>query len=77
MTSVPAIRARELIAVLSRLGFEEIRTHGSHHRFVHPDGRKTTVPVHPGRDLPRGLLRKIVHQDLAMTMDEFVSVLRT
>ena len=75
MTTVPTIPARRLIRVLNKLGFEEIRCRGSHHRFAHPDGRKTTVPVHKGRDIPRGLLRKIVTVDLGMDMDEFLSLL--
>jgi len=75
VTAVPVIPARRLIRALVKLGFEEIRCRGSHHRFAHPDGRKTTVPVHKGRDIPRGLLRKIVTVDLGMDMDEFVSFL--
>ncbi|MDY7009153.1 MAG: type II toxin-antitoxin system HicA family toxin [Planctomycetota bacterium] len=75
MTTVPVIPARRLIRVLAKLGFEEIRCRGSHHRFAHPDGRKTTVPVHQGREIPRGLLRKIVTVDLGMDMKEFVSML--
>jgi predicted RNA binding protein YcfA (HicA-like mRNA interferase family) len=74
MTPVPVIPARELIRVLNKLGFIEIRSRGSHHRFVHPDGRKTTVPVHSGKDLPRGLLSTIVTRDLEMDMAEFVSL---
>lgn len=61
--------------VLRRLGFEQIRSRGGHRRFAHPDGRKTTVPVHKGRDIPRGLLRQIVTIDLGMDMDEFVKLL--
>lgn len=75
MTPTPVIPARALIRVLARLGFTEIRIRGSHHRFVHADGRKTTVPVHRGRDLPVGLLRKIVILDLQMDMDDFVALL--
>jgi predicted RNA binding protein YcfA (HicA-like mRNA interferase family) len=52
------------------LGFEHVRSKGSHHRFAHPDGRRTTVPIHAGRDLPRGLLRKIVVEDLGIEMEE-------
>ena len=47
MTAVPVISASKLIKVLNKLGFVEVRSRGSHHRFIHPDGRKTTVPVHP------------------------------
>jgi predicted RNA binding protein YcfA (HicA-like mRNA interferase family) len=75
MTPAPVIPARELIRVRNKLGFVESRSRGSHHRFVHPDGRKTTVPVHSGKDLPRGLLRAIVTRDLEMDMAEFVSLL--
>lgn len=57
------------------MGFDEVRSRGSHHRFSHPDGRKTTVPVHQGRDLPVGLLRKIVTIDLQLEMEEFVRIL--
>ena len=70
------ISARRLIRALRRLGFKEIRSRGSHHRFAHPDGRKTTVPVHKGRDIPRGLLRQIVSIDLKMDMHEFLELLK-
>ena len=30
--------------------FERIRQQGSHIRFVHPDGRKTTIPDHGNKD---------------------------
>lgn len=70
MTPVPLVRARDLVRALHRLGFEHVRSKGSHHRFAHPDGRRTTVPIHAGRDLPRGLLRKIVVEDLGIEMEE-------
>ena len=75
MTAVPSIPARTLVQALRALGFEEVRIRGSHHRFAHRDGRKTTVPIHSGRDIPRGLLRKIVVQDLEMTMEDFLEIL--
>jgi predicted RNA binding protein YcfA (HicA-like mRNA interferase family) len=75
MSSLPAINARKLIRVLNRLGFEEVRSRGSHRRFVHPDGRKTTVPVHKGRDVPRGLLQQIITIDVGISTDEFSALL--
>ena len=71
----PLISARVLIRALRRLGFCETRSRGSHRRFVHPDGRKTTVPVHKGRDIPRGLLRQIVTIDVGMDMGQFLELL--
>ena len=75
MTETPVVTARELIRVLRRLGFVQTRSRGSHRRFEHPDGRKTTVPVHRGRDIPRGLLRQIIVIDVGITMGEFVDLL--
>ena len=36
------------------------------------DGRYTTIPVHSAEDIPKGLLRKIIRDDLEMTLEEFV-----
>lgn len=41
MPPVPVLKPREVIAILARLGFEEVRQRGSHKRFRHPDGRAT------------------------------------
>jgi len=75
VSETPIISARDLVRVLRRLGFVQTRSRGSHRRFEHPDGRKTTVPVHKGRDIPRGLLRQIVAIDLGMDIDEFRALL--
>jgi predicted RNA binding protein YcfA (HicA-like mRNA interferase family) len=48
--------------VLLRLGFESVRQKGSHVFFRHPDGRTTTLPNHPGRDLARPLIREILRE---------------
>jgi predicted RNA binding protein YcfA (HicA-like mRNA interferase family) len=37
-----------------------VRVKGSHHRPQHPDGRRTTVPVHVGETIGVGLLGKIL-----------------
>jgi predicted RNA binding protein YcfA (HicA-like mRNA interferase family) len=44
---------------------------GSHIRFVHADGRKTTIPAHGGKDVPKGLLNKIVRHDLGIDEADF------
>ena len=75
MSATPTISARTLMKALRRLGFIQTRSRGSHRRFEHPDGRKTTVPVHQGKDIPRGQLRQIVTMDLGMDMDEFTALL--
>ncbi len=72
---LPMLSAKELVAVLERLGFQP-RPLGatSHRRYVHPDGRRTTVPFHVGQDIGRGLLRKIL-KDIELTPEELKDLL--
>lgn len=72
MPSVPILKPREVVAVLTALGFEETRQRGSHKRFRHSDGRSTTVPMHQGRDVSPILLRSIA-RDVGLTVPEFVA----
>jgi predicted RNA binding protein YcfA (HicA-like mRNA interferase family) len=68
---LPVMRGKDLVAFLQTQGFTVIRQKGSHVRMKSEDGRYTTVPIHSGEDIPRGLLRKIIRDDLEMTLDEF------
>ncbi|MBL0309563.1 MAG: type II toxin-antitoxin system HicA family toxin [Bacteroidetes bacterium] len=68
----PVMSGKNLVRLLMQHGFEIVRIKGSHYRMKHPDGRVTTIPVHHNDDIPRGLLRKIVREDLIMDMEEFV-----
>jgi len=69
--TVPVLKPREVVAILERLGFVEVRQRGAHKQFRHPDGRGTTVPFHKGRDIAPPLLRQIA-RDIGMTVEEFV-----
>ncbi len=41
----------------------------------HPDGRITTIPLHKNDPLPKGLLRKIIREDLQMDVEEIRSLM--
>lgn len=71
MAGVPVLKPREVVAILSALGFAEVRQRGSHKQFRHPDGRATTVPFHAGRDISPILLRQIA-KDIGLTLDELL-----
>jgi predicted RNA binding protein YcfA (HicA-like mRNA interferase family) len=71
MARLPILKPREVVAILSSLGFKEIRQRGSHKQFRHPDGRQTTVPFHGGRDISPILLRQII-KDVRLTQEEFL-----
>ena len=74
MPPLPVISGKELIVFLQSLGFTVVRINGSHHRLKHVDGRVTTVPVHKNDDIPKGLLRKIIREDLEMDLTEFTNL---
>ena len=72
MAKLPLMNANELSKVLKKLGFEFKRQEGSHMFFEHVDGRTTVIPNHPGEDIDRGLLNKIVKRDLQINREEFL-----
>ena len=72
MSNVPVLKPREVNRILERLGFVEVRQRGSHKQYRHADGRGTTVPFHPGRDVSPVLLRQIA-KDIGMTVQELIS----
>lgn len=71
---LPLLSAEELIRILKKMGFKEIRQRGSHRYFKHPDGRATVVPMHPGRDIGRGLLRNII-REIEISREEFMKLI--
>jgi predicted RNA binding protein YcfA (HicA-like mRNA interferase family) len=71
MTRLPRLKGKELIRTLEKLGFEIVRTRGSHFLLRHRDGRTTTVPVHAGEILGPGLLRSIL-RDVELTAEDLL-----
>lgn len=74
MPPLPVISGKELLKFLQSIGFVIVRINGSHHRLKHPDGKVTTVPIHKNKDLPKGLLRKIIREDLELDLNGFVEL---
>jgi predicted RNA binding protein YcfA (HicA-like mRNA interferase family) len=74
MPQLPVISGKDFIKFLQTLGFIVVRVNGSHHRLKNTDGRVTTVPVHKNEDLPKGLMRKIIREDLDLELDEFLNL---
>jgi predicted RNA binding protein YcfA (HicA-like mRNA interferase family) len=51
---------KNIVKALEKAGFVIDRVKGSHHLLSHPDGRRTTVPVHRNQDTQVGLYRSIL-----------------
>ncbi len=57
-----SISGREMCRLLEKLGFKKIHQVGSHARYLHPDGRRTVVPLHGNEEIGIGLLKEILKQ---------------
>jgi len=75
MTRLPLVNFKTMEKVLLNLGFERVRQKGSHVFYRHPDGRTTTAPNHPGRDLSRPLIREIL-REIELTPEQFQEALQ-
>jgi predicted RNA binding protein YcfA (HicA-like mRNA interferase family) len=62
--------ARELLSFLLRNGYIESRQTGSHSILKHPKRRTVVVPIHRGKDLPKGLFLRIL-KDAGFTAEDF------
>lgn len=71
MAKLPLISAVKLIKILAKIGFKVTRQEGSHAFLKHEDGRTTTIPIHYGENLDRGLLNKILKHDIHISREEF------
>jgi len=73
MSKLLLLTSREVTKILLKMGFVFKRQKGSHKFFEHPDGRTTIIPNHPGEQIDRGLLNKIIRQDLQIDKDTFLN----
>lgn len=65
MPKLRSAKHQEVIRILEKQGFNFIRQSGSH-----ADGRWTTIPIHKGKDIGKGLLHKIL-KDIELDVEEF------
>lgn len=69
MSSLPVLKPSD---VIRKAGFVfDRRAKGSHEIWYNAGTHKrTVVPNHPGKDIPKGTLRAIIQQ-IGLTIDEF------
>lgn len=76
MPKLPVVKSKEMAKVLKKMGFLKFHQVGSHAQFKHKDGRRTTVPIHPGKEITRGTLKAIL-KDIDVSVEEFIKILRS
>lgn len=71
MSKLSPARPDDVIRVLERRGFREVRQKGSHLILRNAEGKRVTVAIHRGKEIPVGTLRHIL-KDAAIPPDEFM-----
>ncbi len=74
MSNIPAVTGKKMISALKKAGFSVARIKGSHHFLIHPDGRRTVIPVHGKETIGRGLFAQIL-RDCELSLNEFIKLL--
>ena len=65
MPKLPAWTGDVVISTWKKVGFQVVRQKGSHVRMEHEYKRVVTIPIHAGKTIGKGLLRKIL-RDIAL-----------
>jgi predicted RNA binding protein YcfA (HicA-like mRNA interferase family) len=72
MPKLPIVKSNDLVRALERLGFFKHRQRSSSHLImVHVDGRRTVIPMHSGKDVPKGTLKAIL-RDTEITTESLI-----
>lgn len=66
---LPSITCKQLVKILEKKGFCFSRQSGSHAIYKNEIGRRTTVPIHSGKIIGRGLLSQIM-KDTDITVED-------
>ena len=57
---LPAVSSKELVKLLELKGFVKVRQSGSHAIYRNTSGKRTTIPLHSGKIIGKGLLKQII-----------------
>jgi predicted RNA binding protein YcfA (HicA-like mRNA interferase family) len=74
MPKLPRISAREICAVLEKLGFSVARQSGSHIIYKNSQGKRATVPFHSAKILHPKVLKSIL-RDAGLSPEELANLL--
>ena len=76
MPKLPVLSGKQLLKLLQKSGFVVVRQKGSHIFVESVKGELSTViPIHGNEDLGKGLLKAILN-DLEISVDELVEMLK-
>lgn len=77
MPKLPVLSGKDVVKILSKIGFVHVRTKGSHAILNKHDSEKgkVTIPVPLHRELAKGTLKSIMNQ-AGLTLDDLLKLLK-
>ena len=75
MPKLPSIKGKQLLKILEKVGFILDHVQGSHYILRRADGKKTTIPIHGNKEIPKGTLLGVL-TDIDISKDEFVGLIK-
>ena len=72
---LPRVTAAEVIRALEKTRFSLVRQSGSHKIYKNSEGKRVTVPYHPGKILHPKLLKSIL-RDAGFTVETLRSLVK-
>ena len=75
MPKLPVVKSKNLVRALKTIGFFELRQKSTSHLMMkHEDGRRTIIPMHSNKEIPKGTLLAIL-KDIQITKEKLLSLL--
>ena len=75
MPKLPVVSGKDVVKALSKIGFEHVRTTGSHAILnKQTEQGKVTIPVPLHKELAKGTLKSIMKQ-AELTLDDLLKLL--
>ena len=72
---LPALKAREVLKILAKLGYTQQRQRGSHRKLVAPDRSTIGFAFHDGAEVPPTALRHMLAERAGLTDEEIEDLL--
>ena len=74
MAKLPRLTARQIIAVLEKIGFSLSRQSGSHMIYKNAAGKRVTVPFHASKILHPKVLKSVL-RDSELSVEKLLELL--
>jgi len=75
VSDYPTLKPRQVLAMLKRVGYQQVRQKGSHRRLEADDRPPITLAYHDGSDVPRIALRKLLEKQIGLSEAEIRDLL--